>query len=135
MNTQNYNSVLADWEKRQQQEKEAAFVAVKPILQRLKNQGVETIHATYNGAGDSGCIDVVELFPDNTTPLSSQEQETIEGFILTCLPDGWEINEGSEGDFFIDLKQYSTRIEHYWFQPTLDDSLSGLKFSLSEKEE
>lgn len=47
-----------------------------------------------------------------------------------CLPPGYELDEGSEGTFHIDLQEGVTDIDHYWLAPTYDESLAGEEFDL-----
>ncbi|MDY7038684.1 MAG: hypothetical protein SV375_21345 [Thermodesulfobacteriota bacterium] len=127
-----YDQLLNQWQERQEQERQNALDLVIPWLITLKNQGITTIIVTYNGSGDDGCIDSVELEPHNLTKLTDQATKAIEELVFELLPDGWEINEGSEGMIRFDLMTATISREHYWLQPTLDETLVDIKLNLED---
>lgn len=68
-----------------------------------------TIH--YEGSGDSGYIDSVIIFDDDTrSDYSSQ----LEDWMYRQLSQygGWEINEGSQGDFHFNFDRKTVKLSH-----------------------
>ncbi len=82
------------------------------VLEKLRQLGVQTVMAPYDGCGDSGQIE--------TPDFGSVE---VPGALVTAVQDlfydfleefygGWEINEGSFGTFEWDLKADRINLEH-----------------------
>jgi hypothetical protein len=89
------------------------------VLEQLRQLGVETVTAEYDGAGDSGQIEnpecgSVEVPHALTTAVQDLFYELLEQFY-----GGWEINEGSFGQFIWNVREdninlvYNGRIETY----------------------
>lgn len=101
----------------------------------LKKNNVESVFVSFDGSGDSGGFDTVELTPETTQPLL---EETAIGFswssrhfpvpresdpslkdaieiicydILHIKHLGWETNEGSYGTFEFDVEKRKIRLE------------------------
>lgn len=68
----NYSSILKQWQEQQQQKLESAIDRVRPWMIKLKHQGIEKIQVTYNGCHDEGCIEEIELEPDNLICLTDE---------------------------------------------------------------
>lgn len=75
------------------------------VFEELKAIGVSSIYASFSGSGDSGYIDPPDFEPKNITVPS----DLIDGLLdymydfLYTRHCGWEINEGSHGEFFFSL--------------------------------
>lgn len=103
----------------------------------LKKNNVEVAIVTFNGSGDSGSIDNVELTPESTQPLL---EETAVGFswpnyaglgnlnqnvlikdaieticydLLRLKHQGWETNEGAHGTFEFVVKDNKIKLDFY----------------------
>jgi hypothetical protein len=78
----------------------------------FKEYSVTEIICTYNGGGDSGYIDSDMELGRDTVPTPSG----IEDYCYTVLEDfsGWEINEGSQGNIFFNLKNKEYSVNHEW---------------------
>jgi hypothetical protein len=72
------------------------------LQQRLTQLGVTAITAHFDGFGDSGQIDQMTVEPDSVT-LDPGLSDALDDFLVEQLPGGWEINEGSFGDFQVDV--------------------------------
>lgn len=73
---------------------------------------VTQIKVYYNGGGDSGQI---EEFVDNTGKTYSDSENPLlryEDFFYEQLPGGWEINEGSQGNYVIDFSNKEITLQH-----------------------
>lgn len=82
------------------------------LLKQLRQLGVETVTAEYDGSGDTGQIDVPEFeavkVPDD---LAVAVQDLFYD-VLGNLYGGWEDNEGSFGEFTWDVKQDRINLVH-----------------------
>ena len=77
---------------------------LKARLAELRASGVESIVFSFNGYGDSGEISGYSVFPQSLQALPGfGGVELLEEFVYDHLPGGWEINEGSSGEFTFDL--------------------------------
>ena len=135
-----YQFFLQQYEQERKQERENAVESVKPVLNKLLNLGVTEIRVNYSGAGDSGCIDNLIILTDETNNesivLEAADEDLIEEFTYTYLPDGWEINDGSEGtmrlEFDCQLNHVTLNFDHYWLQPTYDENSPHTTIELGE---
>ena len=95
----------------------------------LEKKGVESLRVPYEGSGDSGCIEGIEYYPDDSDYEGRKE---LDYKLVDCfhalLPSGFEINDGSFGGFEIDLTTLEEKegkieieINHTW-RTTEDDS-------------
>ncbi len=104
----------------------------KELLQLLRRNGVTEVHCDYSGSDDSGSIDMPTLNPpgqvnlsapfmlkahpwykDQTLSLSVGDaiREIFYDFLEKKHP-GWEINEGSQGEFTWDIVTDKISLEH-----------------------
>jgi hypothetical protein len=111
-------TLLADMQKREEERIEAAKTTLKrTIIPRLKKHGVATVESRYSGYGDSGCIETIEYFDAQnkfmTVPESrSKKTRPIDDVLNDFLPDGFEINDGGQGEIKIDVEAGTVTIEH-----------------------
>ena len=85
------------------------------VFGSLYREGFRQISASYHGYGDSGGVDVVLAYKTHETHdrvpngkhigtrLHGGDAEPIVDWIEDLLPGGWEIDDGSDGDAFIQL--------------------------------
>lgn len=78
-------------------------------FKRAVGETSQTIfNVDYQGGGDSGYIEDLTL--DNGRIISLPDSVTDP--MYNMLPGGWEINEGSQGFFIIDLEDQTIRVEY-----------------------
>lgn len=93
------------------------------VAKILKSLGVTSIHADYDGYGDSGQIETPDflgdLLPGTGQNVVIKVEETMSErtrdlfyTILEDLHGGWEINEGSFGQFEWNLKTDKIQLSH-----------------------
>ncbi len=87
------------------------------IIPRLSQWGVAKVQAEYSGYGDSGAIDQIAYLdqrgqPVNMDMVRSASDPDIENVLYEFLPDGFEINEGGQGDITIDVQAGTVKLEH-----------------------
>ena len=81
------------------------------VFGALYRQGFRQIRASYHGYGDSGGVEEVVAYETRDEPNGKQpgtrlhdgEAEAIMDWIEDLLPGGWEIDDGADGDAFIQL--------------------------------
>jgi hypothetical protein len=83
------------------------------LRQRLSRLGVTRVTATFDGYGDSGQIEDLTAEPDNVA-IDDGLRSELEDFLLDQLPGGWEINEGSYGDFTVDVASGTVEADASW---------------------
>ena len=78
----------------------------------LSNEGREVFTVSFNGSGDSGYIDsdCLDTNSDVRFPINGILEDYLYRFLSSVQP-GWEINEGSQGDFVINTKQKEISLE------------------------
>jgi len=99
-----------------------AFEALR-LLARLKARGVPLVCITYNGSGDEGQVDEVDV--DAT--LEPDEHDLLAEFaedIVDARFPGWENNEGASGELTFDLQQVVPRLEHAHTVPVPDTEVT-----------
>lgn len=87
------------------------------LLKRLRDLGVATATAHYEGYGDSGEIEdpAAKDATGKEVALPAEMAEAVKDAAYEYLEQshgGWEINEGSFGDFSIDVASGRQRLEH-----------------------
>lgn len=116
------------------------------VLAALKDMGIGKVVVTYEGSGDSGQIEGVELVPRNgleamqdavegnvfierdesnyvdgqgfvkeTKEVEVDIKEAVEDLCYDLLAQshpGWEINEGSSGEFTFDVRAEKISLTH-----------------------
>jgi hypothetical protein len=91
----------------------------------IPDNGILTVK--YNGGGDSG-------FVENTfEEIGDQVPAAIEDWCYNELEDhfgGWEINEGSDGEFIFDFNNMTVTLNHsYNIEETTSDTIYKEDFS------
>lgn len=78
----------------------------------LSNEGRKVFTVGFNGSGDSGYIDsdCVDTDTNVSFPINGILEDYLYRFLSSVQP-GWEINEGSQGDFVINTKQKEISLE------------------------
>ena len=110
--------ILAQYEQASKHRVETALATLKKeTIPRLKQWGVAKVHAEYSGYGDSGCINCIEYLDAHNKPVNmdmvrAASDPQIEGVLYEFLPDGFEINEGGQGDVTIDVAAGTVKLEH-----------------------
>jgi hypothetical protein len=102
------------WQQREARERLEAMAALKVACAALRRLGVETVEARYDGAGDSGWIQEIRYAPEPPAGIPEGLPQVIERFVYTRLPDGWEIETGSEGTLAIDVSTAREQLTHRW---------------------
>jgi hypothetical protein len=85
-------------------------IDLRSICESLRGLGVVSVKGSYNGLGDDGAIEDLDFDPSVEVPQPLTDR--LEDWIYEVLPEGWEINEGSEGTFEIDVVAATACIEH-----------------------
>lgn len=72
------------------------------LLAYMVENGIEKVYAAFDGYGDEGNFETVEITMRSGREEPEKAEDLITDFFCEYLCDkhsGWEINEGSEGDF------------------------------------
>jgi hypothetical protein len=104
---------------------------LKEALPFLARTGITTLTMSYNGEGDSGDIEDIEIqgaetapktgealdealkmFPEETNAYARFCVEELKDRAFEILPAGFEINEGGYGQIVLDCENNKVRIEH-----------------------
>ena len=77
-------------------------------IPELTKKGVRQVIVDYSGYGDSGGIDGIfyqtGLVPEGTCEalqVSEECRAAVEGYVYALLPEGFEINDGSQGQLVL----------------------------------
>jgi hypothetical protein len=109
-------------EERDRQYSDALVVYLVPALRFL---GVLTASIQYDGYGDDGEFEpvVYEGAPEAGVPegLDGEIEEACE----RALPRGWEINEGSYGTWWIDVRAGNANLNHEYNDEEEEDEDEG----------
>lgn len=79
---------------------------------RLSHAGISRVQARFRGAGGSGRMDEWTVRPASAQ-LDSELEEDLEYFLLDQLPWGWQDQEGSFGEFTVDVGAGQVEMEAY----------------------
>ena len=91
----------------------------------MLNPDITTVELNFEGSGDSGAIDSYIVTDQGTYRVP----ESVERWCYGILPSGWEINEGSSGNFTFDLdtKTVKTLISEN-VEGSIEDTILVLSF-------
>lgn len=85
-------------------------------LPELRNNGVDRVVVDYSGYGDSGGIDDITLYSKGNLlaadVMSIASKKVLEEFSYSLLPAGFEINEGGQGQLFLDIPRSTWKLVH-----------------------
>jgi hypothetical protein len=106
----------SSWERNRDDAQDIARKIFALIRPEMFLAGIHAIHATYNGEGDSGAIDIMWVSDVNrnsvswpkTIILADQMREILWAFI----PEGFEIDDGGNGSIQIELATQTFCHEH-----------------------
>ena len=110
--------LMAEYRQHERARFEAAKARLKTdVIPRLKQWGVTKIRAEYSGYGDSGCINHIAYLDSQDQPMNmdlvrSASDPVIEQMLYEFLPDGFEINDGGQGDVTIDVATGTVTLDH-----------------------
>ena len=110
--------LMAEYRQQEHARLESAKDTLKAeMIPRLKKWGVAKVKAEYSGYGDSGCINHIAYLdaqgqPVNMDLVRAASDPEIERVLYEFLPDGFEINEGGQGDVCIDVATGTVTLEH-----------------------
>ena len=143
-------SPQAEWENRiaeryrkAEERKKEHKTMLRTICMMLSRHKIKKVVISYDGQGDSGCVDEVKLFDENDKAINERDIEVrdeyglsrytrkqwdwklqqevevdcsalskLEDIAYEYLPSGWEINEGSYGEFVIHVEEGEMEHEH-----------------------
>jgi hypothetical protein len=97
---------------------ESALAALKTrIFPRLKQWGVAKVHVEYSGYGDSGAINHIAYLDSHDQPVNmdmvrAASDPDIQNVLYEFLPAGFEINDGGQGDVYLDGQAGTVKLEH-----------------------
>jgi len=112
------NEYFAQFEKAEKARVESALATLKTqTFPRLKKWGVSKVHAEYSGYGDSGSINFIAYLdaqgqPMNMDLVRAASDPEIERVLYELLPSGFEINDGGQGDVYLDVQAGTVKLEH-----------------------
>ena len=110
---------IADWmrnyDQRLAKERAKARNTMVTLCDQLAELGVETIHIEYDGCGESGAFEQVQVLSgENEIELAANFMDDLEAAAEALLPDGWENNEGAFGALTIHVAERRMTREHNW---------------------
>lgn len=108
-------NLLSDFEKRRERERQEAFAGLSEVCSQLEGLGVDRVVVTYDGYGDSGCVERVDAFAGES---EVELDESLEGQLATAaeriLPLGWENDAGAFGELILNVSERRVVLEHNW---------------------
>jgi hypothetical protein len=102
---------------------------LKPIMDELKEKGVYPYaEVRFNGGGDDGYIESTMIISSGDKPSQMIEDFAgLDDFLYNMLGNfgGWEIDEGSYGNFIIGTKTGVIKLELTWNEYKYEDVVFG----------
>jgi hypothetical protein len=111
----NWPSWFDDYQKRRELEQQKhAGEFRQTTLPVLKSLGIEKVVGGYSGYGDSGDLHDLTCVGSEGKPVEIDDQlrRKCVDFLYQFLPDGYEINEGGQGDVTLNLQTMRIEVEH-----------------------
>lgn len=101
-----------EYQERRDRETQKAREKIRTNATLLAHQGYKLVVFVYDGMGDNGCVEYVTVQPGpgSDHPLINDMYDAV----YTLLPDGWEINDGSYGEFVVNCETGECYADHNW---------------------
>jgi hypothetical protein len=96
------------------------------LLQQLRQLGVETVTAEYDGAGDEGQIETPEFGSSEVSDEIVRAVESLFYELLEQLYGGWEDNEGACGQFTWNVENDKIHLVHHTRQEAYETEEQNL---------
>ena len=87
-------------------------IARSKLVQELKQQGVESVTAAYDGSGDNGQIDDPEFGGVEVSDDLDIHVQDLFYDLLEAVDVGWQDNEGSFGQFMWNVQEDRITLRH-----------------------
>jgi hypothetical protein len=83
-------------------------------LPKLHALGIEKVVGVYSGYGDSGDLHDLKCVGPEDKPVEIDDtlRATLVSFLYEYLPDGYEINDGGQGDVTLDVAALRVDVDH-----------------------
>lgn len=111
----NWPSWFDDYQRRRELEQQKTAEEFREqTLPKLQALGIEKVVGGYSGYGDSGDLHDLDCFGPEKQPVEIDEslREVLRRFLYEYLPDGYEINDGGQGNVTINLQTMRVELEH-----------------------
>lgn len=99
------NESLGDIYARLTQQQAASQESARVRCARMiRRHQFDHVRVWFDGAGDNGAIssmEAVKADQTRTIDIPEEARNAFEEVVFTCLPSGWEINDGSSGEVVI----------------------------------
>jgi len=118
MNQQQVNECYERWRQEELEGRENALTALREVCSKLDTLAIPKVDVYYDGSGDAGCVETVHFYDSKEVLIDTPDDqleavsEQIEMALYRFLPCGWDINEGSFGNFILDVPDRKLRLEH-----------------------
>jgi len=122
---------LEQYNREEEECNKKARQAMTFYLPVLRAMGVSRVLVYFDGSGDSGSIDRLEIRSSATAEgvisalarweIPSHITEALGEAAYTVLPGGWEINEGSSGYVELDVRTGEMSVHIQWNPPDTDE--------------
>ena len=111
----NWPSWFDDYQRRRELEQQKTAEEFREqTLPKLQALGIEKVVGGYSGYGDSGDLHDLDCFGPEKQPVEIDEslREVLRRFLYEYLPDGYEINDGGQGNVTVNLQTMRVELEH-----------------------
>ena len=107
--------LLSNFEKRSEQERQSALATLATACTQLANRGADRVVITYDGCGDSGCVESVKAYTgESDLELDAVLGEQLAAAAEQILPLGWENDGGAFGELILYVAERRVVREHNW---------------------
>ena len=111
----NWPTWFDDYQKRRELEQQKhADEFRQQTLPKLHALGIEKVVGVYSGYGDSGDLHDLKCVGTEGKPVDIDDtlRATLVSFLYEYLPDGYEINDGGQGDVTLDVAALRVDVDH-----------------------
>lgn len=111
----NWPRWIDDYERRRELEQRKLTGEFRQqTLPALQSLGIEKVVGGYSGYGDSGDLHDLKCVGPEDKPVEIDDtlRATLVSFLYEFLPDGYEINDGGQGDITLYLQTMRIELEH-----------------------
>jgi hypothetical protein len=109
------SGLLSEFEQRREHERQTALQTLSAACPALVESGIDRVVITYDGCGDSGCIESVTAFAgEDAVDLEQELSKRLNVAAELVLPLGWAYEAGSFGELILQVRDRRLVRKHNW---------------------
>lgn len=132
---QDYAAWWAEEVARQDLARREANHKFESMMGAMRDRGIVTITAQYDGCGDSGTVEAAKAFDaeGNEVEITDEENEAVEDAVTRNIRGDWYNNDGGFGEAVFDLRTMELTIDESYRVTEIESDVTTVLFCNNTK--